>query len=431
MTRTTAPNSRLAPLAAAAALLALGSAGAASAHAQPAPVTLVLESWRTEDTSIWQDTIIPAFKASHPNIDVTFRPTQNTYYSAALSTELQGGTAGDVFACPPFDISLAFYNQGYLPSVNEMPELAHFSTLARSGWSTSDGATTYCMPVASVMEGFDYNKQAFDKLGLMPPTTQAEFLQVLDTIKKDGTYIPLAIGTDADSGFDGLQYYSVGPNFWKGEEGRQGLIKGTAKITDKPFVDTWRFLQKWGPYLPPGAQAVKYTDTQELFPSGKAAIFPGGSWEISLFRQSAKFDIGVFKPPVANAGDQSYIDQHVDIGFSYNPKSPNLEAAKTFTEWTGTAEFATLYSNALPGFFTLGDYPVQVQDPLAQQYLSWLGDSKPTIRVAAQYLSSGTPTLDSDIATLTAQVMDGTLSPEDAASQAQQNLDSWYKPPQQ
>jgi len=53
-------------------------------------------------------------------------------------------------------------------------------------------------------------------------------------------------------------------------------------------------------------------------------------------------------------------DQQIDIAFTYNPKSQNLAAAKVFTQWTGSAEFAALYSNALPGFFTLGDYQVQV-----------------------------------------------------------------------
>src|SRR5439155_2629506 len=134
--------------------------------------------------------------------------------------------------------------------------------------------------------------------------------------------------------------YSNGPNFWKGEEGRQALIAGTAKLTDQPFVDAFRFLQKWGPYLPPGAQAVKYTDTQEMFPLGKAAIMPAGSWEISLFREKANFEMGVFKPPVANPGDQQYIDQQIDIAFTYNPKSQNLEAAKAFTASTGSQEFA-------------------------------------------------------------------------------------------
>ena len=204
---TTAVLKRLAPLVGLAMLTA--SASGPQAHAQ-STVNLVLESWRSEDTSIWQDKIIPAYQATHPGVNITFRPTPNQYYAAALGTELQGGTAGDMFACPPFDTSEGFYNQGYLPNVNDMAELSHFSSLARSGWTTRDGATTYCMPVASVMEGFTYNKDAFAKLGLKPPTTQAEFFQVLDAIKNDGTYIPLAMGT-ADSWTDAVMgLYSMG-----------------------------------------------------------------------------------------------------------------------------------------------------------------------------------------------------------------------------
>jgi raffinose/stachyose/melibiose transport system substrate-binding protein len=410
-------------------VLALSSAGGPVVHAQPA-VNLVLESWRTEDASIWQDTIIPAYQATHPDVHISYRPTSNLDYAAALSTELQGGTVGDLFACPPFDTSEAFYNQGYLPDINAMPELSHFSSLARTGWTTRDGATTYCMPVASVIEGFTYNKDAFERLGLKPPATQAEFFSVLDAIKRDGTYIPLAMGTADGWTVGDLGLYSNGPNFWKGEEGRQALIAGTARLTDPAFVDAMRFVARWSPYLPSGAQAIKYTDTQEMFPLGLAAIMPAGSWEIALFRQKAKFQMGVFMPPVANAGDQHYVDQQIDIGFTYNPRSANVDAAKDFVHWVGGAEFAALYSNALPGFFTLGDYQVEVADPLAQEYLSWLQVARPTVRLAEQYLSTGNPSLESDLFTLMPQVLNGTLSPENAASMAQQDLDSWYKPPQ-
>jgi raffinose/stachyose/melibiose transport system substrate-binding protein len=175
---------------------------------------------------------------------------------------------------------------------------------------------------------------------------------------------------------------------------------------------------------------VKYSDTQQMFSLGRAAIMPAGSWEITLFRQMANFQMGIFKPPVTNAGDQHYIDQTIDIGFTFNPRSPNGDAARDFVHWVGTGEFAGLYSNALPGFFTLGDYQVQVADPLAQEYLSWLNTAKPTVRLGAQYLSTGTPSLDSSLFTVMPQVLNGTLSPDDAARAAQQDLESWYTPPQ-
>ena len=38
-------------------------------------VTLTIESWRNDDLKIWEDTIIPAFNAKFPNIEVIFAPT--------------------------------------------------------------------------------------------------------------------------------------------------------------------------------------------------------------------------------------------------------------------------------------------------------------------------------------------------------------------
>ena len=54
------------------------AATALSAIAAPAfaeDVTLTIESWRNDDLTIWQDTIIPAFEAAHPDIKVVFAPT--------------------------------------------------------------------------------------------------------------------------------------------------------------------------------------------------------------------------------------------------------------------------------------------------------------------------------------------------------------------
>ncbi len=41
-------------------------------------------------------------------------------------------------------------------------------------------------------------------------------------------------------------------------------------------------------------------------------------------------------------GDTCYISDHTDIAIGMNAKTPNAEAAKTFLEWVGSPEFATL-----------------------------------------------------------------------------------------
>ena len=76
-------------------------------------VTLTIESWRNDDLAIWQDTIIPAFNAEYPNIEVVFAPTAPTEYDGVLNTKLEGGTAGDLITCRPFDRSLALFDAGH------------------------------------------------------------------------------------------------------------------------------------------------------------------------------------------------------------------------------------------------------------------------------------------------------------------------------
>ncbi|MEJ5202326.1 MAG: ABC transporter substrate-binding protein, partial [Anaerolineales bacterium] len=149
--------------------------------AQPAEekVTLTIESWRNDDLTIWQDTIIPAFEAKHPNIHVVFAPTAPAEYNGVLNTKLEGGTAGDLITCRPFDASLKLFEKGYLAPLNDLPGMENFGDVAKSAWITDDGKTVFCVPMASVIHGFFYNKEAFDKLGLKPPETKAEFKAVL------------------------------------------------------------------------------------------------------------------------------------------------------------------------------------------------------------------------------------------------------------
>jgi raffinose/stachyose/melibiose transport system substrate-binding protein len=410
---------------------AAGQATATAGQAQSGDkVTLTIESWRNDDLTIWSDKIIPAFEAKNPGIHVVFAPTAPTEYNAALNTKLEGGTAGDLITCRPFDVSLGLYNQGRLASLNDLAGMNNFSDVAKSAWITDDGKNVFCVPMASVIHGFIYNKDAFDKLGLKVPTTQDEFMAVLDAIKKDGTYIPLAMGTSEQWEAATMGFQNIGPNYWHGEDGRLALIAGKEKFTDAPYVETFKELAAWKPYMPPGYEAQKYADSQSMFTLGRAAIYPAGSWEISLFNQQAKFKMGAFPPPVAKAGDTLYISDHTDIAMGMNANGKHQAEARKFLEWMATSEFATLYSNALPGFFSLSSEKVEVQDPLAQEFLRWRSIGKSTIRNSYQILSRGEPNLENELWRLSAGVINGTVTPEQAGQEAQAGLDKWYKPKQ-
>lgn len=392
--------------------------------------TLIIESWRNDDLAIWQNEIIPAFEAEHPGISVKFTPSAPAEYNAVLNSKLDAGSAGDIITCRPFDASLALFEAGHLADLSDLDGMSSFSDVAKSGWSTDDGSATYCVPMASVIHGFIYNKDAFEELGLSVPTTEAEFFAALDTIKEDGNYIPMAMGTNDQWEAATMGYNNIGPNYWKGEEGRNALIAGEQKLTDEPWVAPFRQLAKWGDYLGDGFEAQTYPDSQNIFTLGRAAIYPTGSWEISGFNALVDFEMGAFYPPVQNAGDTCYISDHTDIGIGMNAATENPEAAKTFLNWVASSEFSTIFANALPGFFPLSNAEVTLEDPLAQEFISWRGECESSIRSTYQILSRGTPNLENETWNASVAVIKGAETPEAAGQRLQDGLASWYAPHQ-
>ncbi len=392
--------------------------------------SLVIESWRNDDLVIWRDTIIPAFNAQFPDIEVVFAPTAPAEYNAVLNSKLEAGAAGDLITCRPFDTSLGLFEAGRLVSINDLPGLENFSSVAKSAWITDDGSHVFCVPMASVIHGFIYNADAFTKLGLSEPLTNEEFLELLEIIKQDGDYAPLVMGTNDQWEAATMGFQNIGPNYWKGEEGRLGLIDGSIGYNEGGFLEAFEALATWVPYLIDGYQAVTYPDAQNSFTLGLGAIYPSGSWEIAGFNAQADFAMGAFPPPPPAGQEVCYISDHTDIAMGLNAASPNAEAALTFLEWMTTSEFAELYSNALPGFFTLSSHTIELTDPLAQEFLSWRSICESTIRSSYQILSRGNPNNENDLWNASAQILNGTLTPQGAADQVQQGLEAWYEPQQ-
>jgi len=391
-------------------------------------VTLVLGSWRTEDIEGYGK-ILDVFNKSHPNIEVKFEPTLNTDYNAQLTSALQAGKGPDLVTCRPFDISLLNYQAGYLSNIKDLPGLEHFSDVAKSAWSTDNKDAVFCVPMASVIHGFIYNKDIFDQVGVKVPRTETEFFAVLDKIKAAGI-TPLDITTKDSWTTATMGYENIGVNFWDGENGRLALVNGSAKFTDKPYVDALTSLNKWAPYMPEGHESIGYADAQQLFPLGKAAIYPSGSWEIPLFESQASFKMGAFMPYLPDNVDPKncWIDDHVDIAIGMNSKTAHPEEAKAFLQWLTTQEFAQVFADNQPGFFPLADYKLDIKDPLAAEFLSWRQQCKSSIRLFYQFLSRGDPAATQEMTNHVYLMLQGKEKPEDVAKTVQDGLNKWFKP---
>ena len=147
-----------------------------AAEATGEEVSLVMGSWRVDDVE-QMNRILAAFNEQHPNIQISFDPTNPPEYNAVLRTQLEGGTAPDLFYLRSFSTSRQLFEEGFLESLEGLPGLEeNFSEAAMGAWSTEDGET-YGVPFIAVSHGIYYNQDLFEELGLSVPTTWDELMQ--------------------------------------------------------------------------------------------------------------------------------------------------------------------------------------------------------------------------------------------------------------
>jgi len=394
--------------------------------AQDEVVELTMGSWRTEDIEQWAN-ILEVFHEQNPNIRVNFEPTLNTEYDAQLRNQLEGGVGPDLITCRPFDRALLNYQIGGLADITDLPGLDNFPQVALSAWTTDDGSVTYCVPMASVIHGFIYNQTVFDELGLEEPTTESEFFAVLEALEEAGE-TPLAISTKDAWTTATMGFNNLWPAFCDGEATRQAIINGEAAFTDECFMETYESLAGWESFMPDGHESIGYADAQQIFPLGLAAIYPSGSWEIPLFNDLADFEMGAFRPYVPDGKDPSQcaISDHVDIAVGMNTNTEHPEEARIFLEWLTTQEFAQVFSDNQPGFFSLSNHDVELSDPLAAEFVSWRADCDQTIRMFDQFLSRGEPGGNQLMNETIPLLVQGNLTPEEVGNTIQSGLEDWY-----
>ena len=115
---------------------------------------------------------------------------------------------------------------------------------------------------------------------------------------------------------------------------------GTATFEDPRFVGALEKLTEITDYLPDGYTGIDYPTAQQLFLTGRAAMFAGGSWEIANFRkQNADLNFDIMPSPAPNTGDPRLVSTFFDGGYAINANSEHEEEALEFLRFTATQGF--------------------------------------------------------------------------------------------
>ncbi len=261
-----------------------------------AQTTLTIESWRNDDLATWQEKIIPAFEAQHPDIKVTFAPTAPTEYNSALAAKLDAGSAGDLVACRPFDASLGLYQKKQLADLTKLP-----------AWRTSRGRPHRLVD----------RRRLADLLradGRRPPRlhVQQEGLRgarcpaaedrgrVLRPPRQDQGERHLRAAGHGHQGPVGSRDHGLPehrPELLEGRGRPESPDRRHPEADRRGLGEALRDARQVGPLHGrrlPGADLSRQPEPLHARPRGD---LPAGSWEIATFEAQADFEIGAFLPP--------------------------------------------------------------------------------------------------------------------------------------
>lgn len=402
------------------------STGAGSEDGDGESVTLTVWSWRTEDTAAYEK-IFDVFEDEHPNIKVTFKPFKNTEYNTILQTGLQGEGGPDVAQLRAYGGLQALVQSGALePLDGKVEGLDDFDPVVLEGATGKEDGKVYGVPFAVQTMQIYYNKQIFAEHGIDVPQTWDQLVAAADRLKQAGI-VPFAT-TGKDAWMLPIVLDTFAAARYGGPEFERAVLAGEKDFTAPEYVAAIDAVRQLQPYFPSDVNGVAYTDSQVLFTTERAAMFPGGSFELGFFQQqNPDLDLGVFSapPPPGSPADQPLVPGWADGSFGVSAKSQNKEAAFELVSWMASEEFGQLFTDELKQISAVPG--VQPSDPLLAEMAQGYA-TRPTPYLLLVDFRYGEPTGTDLLGAGLQKMLLGQLDPAGVAAELQKGVSQWFTP---
>ena len=402
------------------AVLALGSC--ASPSADGGEVTISYGIWDEIQKPAMQK-IAAAFEKEHPNVTIDIQVTPYEQYFTKLQTAATGGSAPDVFWMngPNFPL---YASNGQLAPLDTDTDTAVDPADYPQGLIdlySSDG-TLYGAPKDFDTIAVWYNKDLFDAAGVAYPAdgwTWEDFTAAAAKL------------TDPAKGQYGIAAAQYGQqNYYDSIVQAGGEVisaDGTKSGYGSPEalagVELWTDLIAAG--SSPTAEQMIDTDPQDLFLSGKLAMFQNGSWMAPTYGESSDIADAVDVAPLAAGptGNQSIIHGVSNVVSAKSAHQEEAQAFAAFASGEAAAKIQADAGTAIPAF--TGTQQAWL-DTFPQYDLQVFIDALDT---AVPYpVSKNTPAWASIESEVLAQVWSGAVSPndglQDLATKMQAALDA-------
>ncbi|GFN32829.1 extracellular solute-binding protein [Paenibacillus xylaniclasticus] len=283
------------------------------------------------------DKIVKQYMAEHPNVKIELDSLNTDQQKAKLKTQAASKEVPDITIVNPAAQMKDYVDAGLFAPLNDVLDKNGLRDTFQEGildwYSFNDNV--YALPDGNNIGVMFYNKKLFTEAGIAAaPTTFDELLADVKLLKDKGITPIVAGEKDTWTGsflFMNILLRTNGPGFL------QSVVDGTKDFNDPAFteaVDAFQQLVQAGAFQD-GATSMDYNAAENLFKTGKAAMYYMGTWSAGAVDQSEIGpDAGVFKFPTVNGkGDLDEYMLAPGSGFAVSANSKHLEETKDFLNY--------------------------------------------------------------------------------------------------
>jgi multiple sugar transport system substrate-binding protein len=301
-----------------------GSSGAGSAG------TLSIWSWGADLEKTMREEAVKVFAKAHPELKIehVVLPTADSVWDQKSAAAYAAGNAGDVMQMSPDYYGLMTqYFEDLNPYVKRdgIDLDAVITEGMMNGYYRPNGKLE-AMPLLANCFVFAYNKDLFDKAGVPYPTDNWTWTDFAKMAPK------FVSGTGVNHVYFFVNHW-VNPNFATIAMGGVPYSDDFKRVlVDSPEVAAG--LDLFGQLIKEGALpddiAAQTLPKEQLFVSGRAAVFPAGGFEIATLAEEIgdSFKWDVVLPPKAPNGKNTNVTYAT--GYAMNAAAKNKEAAWQF-----------------------------------------------------------------------------------------------------
>ena len=393
---------------------------ATASFAQDEPVTLRIMHWtdRMTDQNEWWTDILAGFQELHPNVTFENNFVPFAQYLPTLEAMIAGDELPDVFFG---HVKVAELGRGVL-IVNYSEVLGEeFLNQFYPGplrQFTFD-ENVYAVPCTAQMFGVFANPMIMEELGLEPPETWDQLIEMAPAIVEAG-YIPLTWGNAAANVCPDFVLPII-TQFGGDVYALDDLSDPDVSWDSQPVVDALTLLQRLSEanVFVPGINGVTEEQGAQLWYQGRAAMFYGGSWYPGIIGENAPEELVnsyyVVKNPAVTEDGIHWSGDGSGEGWVTNANSPNRDLALEFVQYLMSPEVYAQHIVATQNMPSMEAGLEYVEHPIVREMTTWLSTE------GANHILFGQGSWEA-VSGVCSSILDGSITPEEGAAKIQADV---------